>query len=81
MPEPRFSDNGLQRFTLDCARGRPGAASERHAGGLVWWPTINCGSTSERIPTDDAPFPTQTQAKDAAREFKQRCRDELGETE
>lgn len=77
MSEPRFSDPGLQRFTRDCARGRPGAASERVRGELVWWPLIN----GDRFPADGAPFPNQTQAKDAAREFKQRCRDELGETE
>lgn len=74
---PRFSDPNMQAYVRDMARGRPGAAPERQAGGLVWYPTIN----SERFPCDRAPFPNQTQAKDAARDFKAKCNDELGEPE
>jgi hypothetical protein len=73
MTIPRFIDPAKQNYLRDLARGRPGAASEMAYGRLGWWPTIN----GERIPDERAPFATQKGAKDAARDFKERCRAEL----
>jgi hypothetical protein len=72
----RFSDGKMQSFVRDMARGRPGATSERVAGGFLWYPKIN----GERIPQLGS-FPTHTAARDAARDFKEECRVKLGEVE
>lgn len=81
MADPRFSDPGMQQYVRDLARARPGAASEREGAHMLWYPVLNTGNVSERIPCKGAPFTTQTAAKAAARDFKERCRAELGESE
>lgn len=73
----RFADKGMQNYVRDMAKGRPGARPEDMGSRLVWYPLVN----GEIVKCEDAPFAYRGQAMDAAREFKTRCREILGESE
>ena len=62
----------MRAYVRDLARGRPGVASELQGAVRVWFPVIN----AERIPCEE-PFRTYREALYAAREFRDRCREEL----
>lgn len=62
----------MRGFVRDLARGRPAVISELRGAIRVWFPVIN----GERIPTGDS-FGSQRDAILAARDFRDRCREEL----
>jgi hypothetical protein len=73
----RFADPEVQAFARSLAHGRCGAVSERQGARLLWYPAIN----RERVPCDRAPFLTSGEAKVAAMQFREECRDQLGSVE
>lgn len=62
----------MRGFVRDLARGRPGVVSELRGAVRVWFPVIN----GERIPVSEV-FGSSRAALLAARDFRDRCREEL----